>query len=343
MTGGRTAPRPRTTVTVRGVLTTLGLVFASSLAVRGLWWTEMPRVPLLMLGGIALFVAVLLVLVLVDDGPGLRMPRGASVLGLVAAGAIPTTTGLALDSAIRTAPFATWYIGGLGLLAVVAIVRRRPLYGWVMLLLLAGGAAFWLGPMAALQLGLVGSIMWVASAHLLVVLWDRAVEDAQRLTAIQENASAGRAAEAERQRERRLRVQYALRVAGPVLTRAIVTHGALDESDRLAARLAEGRLRDELRGAALMDEAVRQAVEDTRRRGAVVTVTDDGGLEGVPEPRRREIRAELARILAASTSSRVIVRSVPDPAVAVTVVGRDACSSDEDAVDLWEEIPRDSG
>ncbi|NKF32558.1 hypothetical protein HER21_39715, partial [Pseudomonas sp. BGM005] len=103
----------------------------------------------------------------------------------------------------------------------------------------------------ALALGLVGSAMWAAVAHLLVMFWDRAVRDTERLAGIQQAVSAWHATQQVRQRERRIRTQFALAVAGPVLSRAVATHGALDAEERLEARLAEGRLRDELRGADL--------------------------------------------------------------------------------------------
>ena len=147
-----------------------------------------------------------------------------------------------------------------------------------------------------------------------------------------------------RQRERRLRTQYALAVAGPVLTRTVAAHGMLTDQERIDARMAEGKLRDELRGSDLLNEAVRDAIEDARRRGAVVTVFDEGGLDGIDEARRGEIRDELADVIAEACTGRLIIRSARDPHVAVTVVGRTGAGgpSDEDSVVLWCEIPREA-
>jgi hypothetical protein len=193
----------------------------------------------------------------------------------------------------------------------------------------------------AFTLGLVGSITWVLVAQLLVFFWDRAVRDTERLADIQRAVSAWHATQLVRQRERRVRAQRALAVAGPVLSRTVAARGALTEQERLEARLAEGTLRDELRGGSLMSAAVREAITEARRAGATVTVFDEGGLDGIDEDRIEEIRAELADVLARARSNRLIIRAGRDDTNAVTVVGRTAGgATDDDAVELWHEIRR---
>ena len=330
-------------LTVRAVATGLALGFAVYFAARAVWWVETPVPPLLVIAAIVGYLAVVVIAVLADAGREVRMPMWVGVLALVAAFAIPASVSIAFEPGMRAAPFATWYIGALGLLAVVCIVRRRYVIGWVVLGELAIASSSFLGVFVALELGLVGSIMWVVVAQLLVLFWDRAVADTERLAGIQRAVSAWHATQQVRQKERRLRTQFALAVAGPVLSRTVAAHGMLTEEERLSARLAEGRLRDELRGASLLNDAVRAAIEAARRRGVAVTVFDEGGLDGVDETRRGEIRDELAVVLAEATAGRVIIRAAHDPAIAVTVVGRAGAgdSSDEDSVALWHEIPRE--
>lgn len=269
----------------------------------------------------------------------------AAISALIAGVAVPSLVSLALDPMMRSAGFATWYIGAVGVLAVVCIVRRRAVFGWVIVSVLVISASAYLGVGDAFTLGLVGSITWVVLAQLLVFFWGRAVRDTERFADIQRAVASWRTTQLARQRERRLRVQVALAVAGPVLTRTVSTGGHLSESERLNARLAEGRMRDELRGASLLNDAVRAAIHDARTRGVIVTVFDEGGFEGIGEQRRGEIRDELASVLAAIRSDRVIIRAGRDEHLAVTVVGRAAAggSRDEDAVDLWHEIPRVAG
>lgn len=328
--------------TVRSVATSLAVGFAMYFAARGVWWIEQPTGPLLMVAAIALYLVVVNAAILWDSAVTVRMPLWTALLALASSVLIPVLVTLSLDPVTLTAPFATWYIGALGLLGIVCVVRRRFMIGWLTVLALVVTSSLALGFFRALSLGVVGSVMWVVVAHLLVMFWNRAVRDTERLAGIQQAVSAWHATQQVRQKERRLRTQFALAVAGPILGRAVATHGMLDDDERLEARLAEGRLRDELRGADLLNDAVRDAIEDARRRGAVVTVFDEGGMDDIDEERRAAIRDELAAVLRDGAAERWIIRAAGDPHTAVTVVGRAAAgvSSDDDAVDVWHEISR---
>lgn len=332
-------------LTVRIVATGLALVFACYFSARALWWTTPPPRPLLVVLAVAIFLVSFAGITIVGSARAALLPRWATVVALAATVAIPQLSNLGLDVSTLRAPYATWYIGGVGLIGVVCIVRGRPLVGWLVLLLLTVSSTAWIGFLESLGLGLVGSTVWMVIAQLLVAFWRRAVRDTDRLAGIQQTASAWQATQIVRQRERRERVQYALDVAGPVLTRVIATRGDLSPQERRAARLAEGRLRDEIRGGELLNERARAAIESARARGASVTVFDDGGLEGLDEQTKGRIREELAEVLADSASARLIIRAPKGSRIAVTVVGRTAAgeSSDEDSVELWHEIPRDLG
>ncbi|HZU94214.1 MAG TPA: hypothetical protein VFF85_11370 [Microbacterium sp.] len=330
--------------TVRSVATLLSIGFAMYFAARGVWWIEQPDAPLLMLLSVVLYLVTVNMAILWDSAASVRMPLWVAILAGVSSVVIPSLAAHSVAMEHRTAPFATWYIGAVGLLGVVLVVRRRLLIAVLSLSGLVATCWIHLGILSALSLGLVGSIMWVAVAWLLVLFWDRAIRDTERLADIQQAVSAWHATQQVRQRERRLRTQFALAVAGPILSRVVASHGSLDEEERLEARLAEGRLRDELRGASLLNDAVRDAIADARRRGVAVTVFDEGGLDEIAEERRAEIRDELAGVLADSRADRLIIRAARDERVAVTVVGRASAGSsrDDDAVDLWHEIPRDA-
>ena len=87
---------------------------------------------------------------------------------------------------------------------------------------------------------------------------------------------------------------------------------------------------------------MRSELDRARRRGAAVTVLDEGGLDGLEEDALETIRHELAETLRSAASDRLYIRTSPHDSIAVTVVGRsgsDQGLSDEDAVDLWREIP----
>jgi hypothetical protein len=357
-------------ISVKNVLIVLAVAFTAYLAARGLWWTGTVAYPLIVVTTLALYLATTWLCIFwepasvrppqqastsaaspTDDaanavpegfrGP-VRLPVAAQVLALACAAIVPSAISIAVGAGSRLAPFATWYLGGIGALMTIVMVRRRPWTAWAGIVLLTIASMLWMGPLNALALGLVGSIVWVTCAQLLVFSMDRAARDTSRLTRLQRAATGWQTSQVVRQRERRVQVQKALAVAGPVLTRTVAHAGVLTDADRLEARIAEGKLRDEMRGPRLLDDEVRTELERARRRGANVTVLDEGGLDDVDDEMLGIIRAQLAEALRSASSDRLYIRTSPDERVAVTVVGRSPSTggpSDEDSVDLWREIP----
>lgn len=345
-------------ISVRHVLIGLGFAFTAYLAGRGLWWTTPVEQPFVVVATLALYLLTTWLCLFWERGStpvsepaelsltsGSRthpLPVAACVLAVSVAVIAPTAIAVAVGPASRFAPFATWYIGGIGALMTIVMVRRRPWFAWAGTAILTVTSMIWLGVAPALALGLVGSLVWVTAAQLLLLSLDRAARDTTRLTQLQRAASAWQASQSGRERERRIQVQRALAIAGPILARTIMTGGDLDEFERREARLAEGQLRDELRAPRLLDDDVRAALDAARRRGATVTVLDEGGLERVGDAELAAIRTELARTIEGAKSDRLYIRTSPDARVAVTVVGRTGAGemvSDEDSVDLWAEIP----
>ena len=346
-------------ISVRRIIVGIGLAFTAYLALRGLWWTAPVLQPLVIVASLSLYLATTWLCIFWEPrtAPAPKqpeaaataligrsrtsLPRWAGVMALASAFIVPSAIAVAVGPENRTEPFATWYLGGIGALMTIVMVRRRPWVAWIGTAALAVASIGWMGLFPALSLGLVGSIVWVAATQLMLLSIDRAARDTAQLAQLQRAASAWQASQSGRQRERRIQVQRALAVAGPVLTQAVASGGSLSEDERTQARLAEGRLRDEMRGPRLLDDAVHAELERARRRGTNVTVLDEGGLDGLDEPTLAIIRGELAETLRSARSDRLYIRTSPDEKVAVTVVGRSAAGqglSDEDAVDLWREI-----
>jgi len=345
-------------ISVRRIIIGLGVAFTAYLAARGLWWTAPVPQPLVLIAALGLYLVTTWLCIFWDPrrssvaektpegalpsaGSRTQLPVWAALLALVSALVVPSAIAIAVGPESRTAAFATWYLGGIGVLMVIVMVRRRPWFSWIGMAALTVASMAWMGALTALALGLVGSIVWVSATQLMLRSMDRAARDTAQLAQLQRAASAWQASHIGRQRERRIQVQRALAVAGPVLTRTVASGGSLDEDERTQARLAEGRLRDELRGPRLLDDAVHAELERARRRGATVTVLDEGGLDGLDEASLAIVRGQLAETLRAASSDRLYIRTSPDARVAVTVVGRSAPGpglSDEDAVDLWREI-----
>ncbi len=344
-------------MTIRAVLSVIAIGFALYQGVRGLLWTgSTPSSPVALVCAVALYIAAtaFCILVVRRPAPGEAvqrepMPLWAALAMLGVTAVVPTLTALSIGGAVVDLPtFGTWYVGGLGALMVIVTVRQRAVVAWAGTVILAIGAMVWMGPIRAFGQGLVGSIVWVGVAHLLVILIHRAERDAAQLAELQAMTSAWEAGQEARERERRVQLQRALAVGGPILARVIAMHGALSDDERREAGLAEARLRDELRGPRLLDDEVRDAIETARRRGAHVSVFDEGGLDGLTEEQLVLVRRELTDTLRQASSDRLIIRASPHERVVVTVVGRskpsdggaEAGSSEaqDSVVDLWREI-----
>ena len=342
-------------MTVRSILSIIGLAFTAYLAARGLIWTSPETVERgwLIVAALVLYLPVTWLWIFAIGARDRRaeatattpamLPGWGVALALIVTVVVSNAPFLAVSESGRTQPFVTWVIGAIGALMTIVMVRRRPVVAWTGMGILTVSTSIWLGPLQALSLGLVGSFVWVTAAQLVTLALDRAARDAERLAELQQAASAWQASQSGRQRERRLHVQRALQAAGPILARTIENGGNLRAADKQAARRAEASLRDELRGTRLLDDGVRAEIDAARRRGAAVSLFDEGGLEGLALSDLDGIRSELARILRESVSDRVIIRTSPHDEIAVTVVGRsaaDAAGADEDDVDLWREIRR---
>lgn len=342
-------------MTVRAILSVIGLAFTAYLAARGLIWTSPETVERgwLIVAALVLYLPVTWLWIFAIGArerttesaatTSVRLPGWGVALALVAAVVVPNAPFLAVTEGGRTQPFVTWVIGGIGALMTIVMVRRRPVVAWTGMAILGVSTSFWLGPLQALSLGLVGSLVWVTAAQLVTIALDQAARDAERLAELQQAASAWQASQSGRQRERRLHVQRALQAAGPILARTIENGGNLRAADKEAARRAEATLRDELRGNRLLDDGVRAEIEAARCRGAAVSLFDEGGLEGLNAAELDGVRSELAGILRGAVSQRVIIRTSPHHEIAVTVVGRstgEGAGGDDDQVDLWREIRR---
>ncbi|WP_307453584.1 MULTISPECIES: hypothetical protein [Microbacterium] len=342
-------------MSVRAILSLLGVALTAYLAARGLIWTSPEAVERgwLIVAALAVYLPVTWLCIFalgVGDRPAgvaaaapPRAPAWQVVLALGVTVFVSNATFLAVSEEGRTQPFVTWVIGAIGALMMILMARRRPIAAWTGIALLAVATSLWLGPVQALSLGLVGSIVWVAAAQLVVFALDRAARDAERLAELQQAASAWQASQSGRQRERRLHVQRALEAAGPILSRTIENGGNLRSADKEAARRAEARLRDELRGNRLLDDDVRTEIDAARCRGASINLFDEGGLNGLTADALVEVRRELAAILRESVSERLIIRTSPDDEIVVTIVGRsrgDGATGDDDHVDLFREIRR---
>jgi hypothetical protein len=278
-----------------------------------------------------------------------RLPVWISLLAIANAVVVPAAISMGVAADIRTEPFATWYLGGIGALMTIVMARRRPLFAWIGTAILAALSAWWMGGLNALALGLVGSVVWVVVAQLLIRGLDRAARDTAQLAELQRVSSAWQASQLTRQRERRIQVQRAIAIAGPrphphrdrdrrpVLTRrgarcrrawpkagcATTCAGAASSTTTSAPQLERGA-------------PTRQLRSPCSTRAASTAPTNVQLAAQI----RRGARRHAAR---RPTSDRLYIRTSPHDARRghrggpLTLV-RDDPDGDEDAVDLWREI-----
>ncbi|OJU75463.1 MAG: hypothetical protein BGO15_00515 [Microbacterium sp. 71-23] len=339
------------------VIRLLAVAFSVALTLRGMWIGAPVDDGWLLLGCMLGYLAVAWLCILwgwtavitrssqpeTVSSSGDHLPIPLALLALAATVALPPLVAYGAGPHTTPGTHTTLYLGAIGALMATLTVRRRPWMAWTGIVVLAGWSISLLGPATALGLGLVGSTVWVGAAQFLVLALDRAALDTERLGEVQRVASAQSAAQGAQAHERRVQVNRVLLSAGDALARVIDRRGVLSDDERIEARVVEGRLRDELRGARLLDPEVRAALESVRRRGASVSLSDDGAIDDIGEEELGEIRAELADTLRSARSDRVYVRTSSDPRVAVTVVGRAARTiglDEDDSVDLWREIER---
>jgi two-component sensor histidine kinase len=204
----------------------------------------------------------------------------------------------------------------------------------------------WAGPAGVIRLGLAAEIV-IAIAGLLIHRSIRNVTAAAVTAVAKHRDLTIRHAEQDAfDNERQRRLQHAGRTATPILERIIGTDGALDAESRTECRVLEQALRDEIRGRSLLNDAMRQMISAHRRRGAVVQILDDGGLDGVTGTTLDALLNDAAGRLESVRSSRIVVRSgQPESGTAITIV---ASTADEtaaalgldadDEVDLWHTI-----
>lgn len=208
--------------------------------------------------------------------------------------------------------------------------------------------ALWAGPTGVIRLGLASEIV-IVIAGLLIHRAIREVAVSAEIAAGKHRDLTIRQAELDAfDSERQQRLARAGSTASPMLRHIVDTSGALDDAARAECRVLEQALRDEIRGRTLLNDAMRHVVSVHRRRGSLVQVLDDGGLDGIAPSTLGVLLDDVARQLEPVRSSRIVIRTgQPESDTAITIV---ASTPDEtaaalgldsdDEVDLWLTIPR---
>lgn len=253
--------------------------------------------------------------------------------------------------------FATWYVAALGTLLTITATRSRYGFAWAGSAMLVVHTVAWAGWPAIVSLGVVGSVAWVAIAQMIGRGLAKASRDARRFSVAEQEAADWQALQEAHVHERQFRLGQTNSMALAMLRVIVESGGELTPAQRRECLLLESAIRDEIRGRVLLNDAVRRAVMEARRRGTVVTLLDEGGLDELTQSKLDRVLDRVADAVHESRGDRIIVRTVVDGPVAVTVVGlrnlaasmagdaADPISDDsdddsDDEIELWLEIPR---
>jgi hypothetical protein len=241
-----------------------------------------------------------------------------------------------------------WYTCGVLAGAVIVWTTGHRTPPIVALAFQLAQITLWAGPTGAIRLGLAAEIVLVIAGLMMRRAIHRVSAAADLATTAHNALALELAALNAFRRERQQRLSLAQTSAAPMLRRIAASRGVLDTRSRTECRVLEQALRDEIRGRNLLNTAMRDVVSAHRRRGALVQILDDGGLDGIQPDKLSELVDAAAARIAPLRSARIVVRTgPPDSDTAITIV---ASTPDEtaaalgidtdDDIDLWTTIPR---
>ncbi|MCU1530042.1 MAG: hypothetical protein JWP75_3805 [Frondihabitans sp.] len=297
----------------------------------------------------------------------LTMPFWMASFALAVAIILPLAVASQLDPHVRGGNgYATWYVAAVGTLMVIVSTRRRQGFAWFGVGFLVLHSIIWSGNfIELLNLGVIGSVSWVAISHALQATLARASRDTREFIRAEQEAADWQAAQEAHVNERQFRLLQTGRTARPMLQRIVATRGDLSPEERQECLNLEGAIRDEIRGRRLLSDDVRREVMAARRRGTVVSLLDEGGIDDLDDIELDRVHGQLADAIRDASADRLIIRTVSAGAeFAVTVVGLssedlqssalgsgntgstlddvddDEDDDGEDEVSLWLQIPR---
>ena len=313
----------------RWLLALVSILFGLYHAILGASaWRAYPNI-LFLFASIAIYLTSLVISVAVSQGLIISRIFGS----IVAFGAVSTVivANLGIQHG-HSDPYSTWYVGGMSVLLGVLAARGQSIMAWV-----AAALVSWLiiledGFSGLGEVGIEGMAILIAAASATAFALkraDREVKELQNAELIAEAAIIRSEAAGE---ERKIRLQNVLERSLDSLSQIMHIPGSVTRGEREALLKLEASLRDDIRGRALLNEAVRKAAADARARGIEVLLLDEGGLGSLPESQLEHILGKVAGAINSVVAGKVVIRSPRGEKWVVTVM---ATRSGTEAPDLW--------
>lgn len=323
-------------VVPRAVLAFFTLLFALQYPVLGVFWLAEFQSQGLAILCMAFYVLAILPSVVLYRS--INMPTGQVLVNFVVAVVVPmiSFTNLEANERLIAGTYATWFVGGVGTLLAITAMRGGALWSWIGLLLLLINVVVWGGAGAINTTGLIGAFAIVGAAYAIARGYN-STTDQMRSYLVQASSAASQTARTTAIRtERKVRVQAALRGALPILQRIIDNGGKLKAEDKVEALLTEAALRDEIHGKALIDDGVRIAAREARKRGVEVSIVDDGGMDAADQFGALAIRTSIAQAIASTAEGTISIRSPKNETFMVSITAHRPGATHPD---LWLRLP----
>lgn len=314
------------------VLSFFGLIFGLFHAVLGLLWLNKNDRAEIVIAALVAYVAILVPSVMV--GNSRSMPKVLAWVNLIVCALIPIAINSQLDPT-HLGDYATWYVLGVGTILGASAVRGRRVFAWIGLVVLVIEIALWGGVGSLASTGLPGVLSLVVTGHAVSIGVERAVKAARELNEKAAQTAAETAAVAAASAVRSQLLEQTLSRALPALNLIAALGGALNDSQKREAQLLEASLRDEIRGATLLNDQMRDAIKAARERGVEVLVLDEGGLDDLDEAKRSALLAQASASFEAVTEGRLTIRAPKGEDWRITVA---AIRPGTSAPDLWLKI-----
>jgi hypothetical protein len=314
------------------LLSAVGLLFGLFHAVLGVIWIRDNDRPEVVVVALIAYLAVLIPTVTVGDSRA--MPAWLAWSNLIVCAAIPLAINSQLDPT-HLGDYATWYVLGIGTILGGTAVRGRRRMAWIGLVVLILEIAIWGGVSSLASTGLPGVLSLLVTGHAVSVGVERAVKAARELNEKAAETAAETAAVQVAGELRSKLVEQTLKTAIPALSLIAALGGTLNDSQKREALLLEAGLRDEIRGATLLNDRMRAAIKAARERDVEVLVLDEGGLDDLTEEQRGRILDRAAASFSTVNHGRLTIRAPKDEEWRITVA---AIRPGTAQPDLWLKI-----
>ena len=281
---------------------TLGLMYAGF----GIYWSPSYVNPLMGVVSVALYLAALAATIFAFEG--LQIPAWLGLLNLLVATVLPRIVEYQVSPAMY-GTYATWYVGGLGVLLGATALRKQAYFAWGGLIIATAEILLWEGPENILRSGWIGLVVMVVIGHAA----NLGLEQSEREIARASEAAAAATLSTKRKEITRdsqvMAFSHSVPNVKSMLQRTIAQKGRLSEDDRREAMLLEADLSDEVMGGALVVKSVSRAARLARLRGVEVYLMDDGILSHVDASELGEIHHKVIDVVTNQLTGKVTVRA----------------------------------